>query len=124
MDKLLNCPFCGSDDVRAISFSSNEFVKCEKCGASSDDSNGIKKWNQRPLTKTVEIYMPVGDVISIQAPCGDEISVKTENGQRTYWHKGVMVWNPSNFHRVGLMTIMLHEDSLRHKEKQLKNNNG
>lgn len=73
-------------------------------------------------TEKVEQIEGLEEVVTIQeipiiAPCGDEITIKEQDGNRTYWHKGKMVWNPKEFHRVGLMTIMLQEDKLRYEEK-------
>jgi len=45
-EKLKPCPFCGGE-AETITFSSNEFVQCKMCKASSDDSGGIRKWNTR-----------------------------------------------------------------------------
>lgn len=62
--EILNCPFCGSDDLAPVHYpgeygysSSEDFVVCHKCGARSGiikDSNcgnhmeeAIRKWNTR-----------------------------------------------------------------------------
>lgn len=79
----------------------------------------IEKYRYKKVKEFQFVPMPEGDVIEIPiiAPCGDEITIKEQDGNRTYWHKGKMVWNPKEFHRVGLMTIMLQEDKLRYEEK-------
>lgn len=78
----------------------------------------------------IKVTLPEGDSIeflevsfkpkieNIRMPCGDIVEVVHHSeGVRSYYHKGKMVWSPKDFHRVGLMAIMLHEDSLRFKEK-------
>jgi Lar family restriction alleviation protein len=49
--KLLNCPFCGSDEVTCIEGVSISWVICVKCGAdgpvASTSVGAIRKWNER-----------------------------------------------------------------------------
>lgn len=68
--ELKHCPFCGSN-AELVAYSSNSFVKCKGCGASSDDSNGVHKWNTRaepaPLPDEVEKALEKAAVESIAA---------------------------------------------------------
>lgn len=82
----------------------------------------LKKARYKKVEETRYVTMPEGDVIEIPiiAPCSDEIIIKLDNGKRTYWYNGKMIWNPEEVHRVGLMTVMLKEDELRYIEKNKK----
>lgn len=53
-DELLNCPFCGSDDVGLSRLhESRSFVMCNGCGAEANDTNTLPEasaadvWNRR-----------------------------------------------------------------------------
>ena len=49
--KLLNCPFCGSDEIFLVKGDSMAWVICLKCGADGPTAlstpGAIRKWNER-----------------------------------------------------------------------------
>ncbi len=52
MEKILRCPFCGSDEIEICRTNENAcWIRCAKCGADAPPSNtreqAISNWNKR-----------------------------------------------------------------------------
>lgn len=53
MEELKPCPFCGSSEVRCISFFRDDeyYIQCNNCGAESglkfQERKAIEAWNKR-----------------------------------------------------------------------------
>jgi Lar family restriction alleviation protein len=49
-ERLLNCPFCGGEDIRERFENSESYIECLQCGATMPGYNGVDSrvaWNRR-----------------------------------------------------------------------------
>lgn len=89
MNKLLPCPFCGSDEPELV-IDSNDYVFCWKCetkGPSGTSEYAIRKWNTRAdhipdATEKVNCPEKPDSWISVDDGLPDE-------------GKMVVIWSPS-----------------------------